>query len=137
MENIFESIINKKIEADIVYETDRVLAFLDINPFNKGHTLVIPKKPTKDILELDELDAKELLIAIKKLSASILKTTKAKGLNITSNNGAEAGQEVFHLHFHIIPRFNLKEIPKLERTIYENKEDANFYKEEIIKNLSV
>lgn len=103
--NIFEKIIAKEIPATIVYEDDEVLAFLDIGPIIKGHTLVIPKTCYDPITETpDELLAKLIAVA-KKIASAQINGLGADGVNILQNNGAAAGQEVEHLHFHVIPRF--------------------------------
>jgi len=104
METIFSKIIAREIPADIVYEDDVVLAFLDISPINYGHTLVIPKEPY-----INAFDAKpETLAHMMKIGQKIAQALKAAGLadgvNLIMNNGAEAGQEVFHAHLHVIPR---------------------------------
>ena len=122
-ETIFQKIINGEIPASKVYETETVLAFLDINPVHKGHTLVIPKKPIKDIHTLSDIAAGDLMRAIVVVADAVKKATGAPGINIISNNGSEAGQEVFHLHFHIIPRFNKTEFGRLPHTKYESDEE--------------
>ena len=138
MKNIFEKIIDGELPADKVYETDKILAFLDLFPNKKGHTLVIPKTPVKDIFELPDDYAKELMTSIVKISKAVQKATNAKGINVTSNNGKEAGQVIFHLHFHIIPRYDVKEfsipskIPtKEERTGYKDDKEREEYAEKI------
>ena len=108
-ETIFQKIINGSIPSDKVYETEQVLAFLDIKPVHKGHTLIIPKTQVKDIFELNDEDAAHLMRAIVIIANAIKRATSAPGVNIISNNGSAAGQEVLHLHFHIIPRFKKSE----------------------------
>ena len=130
-ETIFQKIIRREIPADIVYETDAVLAFLDINPVNKGHTLVIPKKPMRDIHELPDSEAKHLMEAIIRVANAVKKVTGAPGINVTANNGAEAGQEVPHLHFHIIPRFSKDEFQPVPHTAYENDEEKKRFSTDI------
>lgn len=103
--SIFTKIINREIPANIVYEDDLVLAFLDISQVTKGHTLVIPKKPYKDIFELDDEISGHLYSVVVKLSKAIKKAFQADGLNIINNNRAAAGQVVFHYHIHIVPRY--------------------------------
>ncbi|MCB1044243.1 MAG: histidine triad nucleotide-binding protein [Acidobacteria bacterium] len=98
---IFQKIIDREIPADIVYEDDEVLAFKDINPQAPVHILVIPKKPIASISKMDSSDihlAGTLMFRAKQIAAE-------QGLSdyrIITNNGAQAGQSVFHLHFHII-----------------------------------
>ena len=104
-DTIFTKIIRREIPADIIYEDEETLAFLDINPNNPGHTLVIPKKPVRNIFDVDDATLAATMRTVRKLAIAIKKATNADGVNIHSNHEAAAGQEVFHLHFHIIPRF--------------------------------
>lgn len=105
MPSIFSKIIAREIPARIVYEDDRVIAFLDINPVNPGHTLVVPKNEQTDLLASSEEDIMSVLLAIRKLAPAIVKAVGAEGFNIVTNTGEASGQRVFHTHFHIIPRF--------------------------------
>lgn len=102
---IFCKIIEKDIPATVVYEDDDVLAFMDIGPIIKGHVLVIPKKHYDPITATpDEIVAK-LHITAKKIAAAQMNAFAADGVNIMQNNGKAAGQEVEHIHIHVIPRF--------------------------------
>ncbi|MBI2355843.1 MAG: HIT family protein [Candidatus Doudnabacteria bacterium] len=103
---IFCKIVNKEIPAEIVYEDDSVVAFLDIRPVSKGHTLVVPKKHSNDFLSTEDDVLEALIPEIKKIGAAVMKAVGAHGMNISTNHGAAAGQVVFHLHFHLIPRFS-------------------------------
>lgn len=105
MECIFCNIIDKKSEAEFIFESDNVVAFLDIAPVNYGHTLVIPKKHYDNFLTVpaDELD--QLMKATQLISGAVKRSMNADGFNVISNNGDSAGQSVYHFHFHIIPRF--------------------------------
>ena len=105
MSTIFSKIIDREIPADIVFEDDLVLAFLDINPINKGHTLIIPKKAFENIFDGDEETFTHMTEAAMKLGNHIKKALNADGINLIMNNGEAAGQEVFHAHIHVIPRF--------------------------------
>ncbi|MGE5392325.1 MAG: HIT family protein [Candidatus Saccharibacteria bacterium] len=105
MDCIFCKIANKEIPAEIVYEDDDVTAFLDINPTAKGHTLVIPKQHSKDLPETGDRTLGLILPAVKKIAAAVMKATGAAGFNLGCNTGEAAGQVVFHLHLHIIPRY--------------------------------
>lgn len=89
-----------------VYSDDLVMAFLDIAPVQKGHTLVIPKAHYNDIFEVPPELGAALIRAQKAVGSAILEATKAEGLNIYMNNLAAAGQVVFHAHWHLIPRFS-------------------------------
>lgn len=105
MDCIFCDIANKKEGAEILFENERTVSFLDIRPVNFGHALVIPKKHYENFLSVpnDELD--ELIEITKLLSKYIKEGLKADGFNIIVNNGTAAGQTIYHFHFHIIPRF--------------------------------
>jgi histidine triad (HIT) family protein len=106
MENcLFCKIVKGEIPSLKVYEDADVYAFLDINPANIGHTLVIPKKHTATIFEIDEKSLQKVMAVVKKLAQRIIDRTGAHGINILQNNGQQAGQLVHHFHFHIIPRF--------------------------------
>lgn len=102
---IFEQIIAREIPAAIVYEDDDVIAFLDAFPLSKGHTLVVPKQPIENIFELDEKTGHKMMTAIQKVASAVQDAFEPKGMNILQNNGAFASQSVFHIHFHIIPRY--------------------------------
>ena len=102
---IFEKIVNKEIPSYTLYEDELVLAFLDISQTTIGHTLVITKKPYKNLYEVPEETFQHLMNVVQKISKHINKVFKPSGLNLINNNGSAAGQTVFHYHFHIIPRY--------------------------------
>jgi histidine triad (HIT) family protein len=93
-----------EIPSKKVYEDDNTFAFLDINPANPGHTLVIPKKHSDSIFEVDEEDLQNAIVTVKKIAVMIKDTLNVEGVNIIQNNGKLAGQIVSHTHFHVIPR---------------------------------
>jgi histidine triad (HIT) family protein len=103
---IFCKIIAGEIPSSKVYEDDNVLAILDLAQVTYGHTLVMPKKHTPNILEADEDTVAACMKVVKKLAVSITGRTGAKGCNILNNCGEIAGQSVNHLHFHILPRYD-------------------------------
>ncbi len=105
---IFCKIVNGEIPAKVVYEDEYVLAFLDINPRSKGHTLVIPKKHYETFDEIPDEELSKFILGVKR-TVEKLKKLGFKGYNIVNNNGKVAGQEVNHVHFHIIPRFGEEE----------------------------
>jgi len=92
---LFCKIVSGEIPCNKIYEDENFLAFLDINPVNKGHILVIPKKHSKNILEIDSKTIENLIVVVKKLSKKIKKTLKADGINIIINNELEAGRNYF------------------------------------------
>jgi len=126
---IFCKIVKGEIKSQKVYEDEETLAFLDINPVNKGHVLVIPKDHYENIFDIpkDKLSkvmevAQKIAIAIKKMGAD--------GVNIVSNNGKAAEQHVFHLHIHVIPRYynDGKGIDSIDkRTKYKDENEMSEY----------
>ncbi len=131
---IFCKIANKEIDSNIVYETDNFIAFLDINPVNPGHTLIIPKKHYEHIIEMPEEYGIELMNVIKKVANAVKKAVNADGFNIAMNNGEAAGQVVMHAHIHIIPRFKgdgLKPWPQRKADSNELRGIAEDIKREI------
>lgn len=102
---IFCKIIKGEVPSFKVFENDKVFCFFDINPLTKGHTLVIPKTHYKDIFEIPESDLKEIISVAKNLSIKITKVLGAEGVNLINASGEAAGQDVFHFHFHIIPKY--------------------------------
>jgi len=106
MENcIFCKIIKGEIPCYKIYEDENFLSFLDISPVNIGHTLIIPKNHYVDLLELPIEEAQKLIAVIKKIAPAVLTAVEATAFNLNLNNGKIAGQEVNHVHFHLIPRF--------------------------------
>ena len=102
---IFCAIAAGEIPSFKVYEDDLVLAYLDINPFAKGHTLVIPKAHSKGLLDTDDKTLAEVIARVKTIAAHVAATLGCDGFNVLQNNGEAAGQTVRHLHFHIVPRW--------------------------------
>jgi histidine triad (HIT) family protein len=102
---IFCKISQKQAPSSIIYEDKSTLAFLDIRPLNIGHSLVIPKKHYIDIFDTPEQNLCQTHVAAKKISPAIKKATNADGISIIQQNGKAAGQDIFHIHVHIIPRF--------------------------------
>lgn len=106
MTTIFSKIIAKEVPADIVYEDDFVLAFLDIHPIQPGHTQVIPKTPSTDGLSCSPEDLARLMVVAQKIGLALKDVVSCDGINFIMNNGEAAGQEVPHTHLHVIPRFS-------------------------------
>ena len=102
--NIFAKIIRGEAPCFKVYEDDKTLAFMDIMPQAEGHTLVIPKEGAEFIFDLSPEGAAALIKTTKKVAAAVKEVTKAPGIMLAQLNGQAAGQTVFHIHFHIIPR---------------------------------
>ena len=102
---LFCKIIKGEIPSKKTYEDEYCIAFLDINPANPGHTLVVPKGHAQNIYDIDERVLSRTIITVKKIAQSLKEKMKAEGVNVIQNNGREAGQIVYHIHFHVIPRF--------------------------------
>ena len=103
-DNVFAKILRGEIPSARVYEDENVLAFMDIMPRAAGHCLVIPKAPVRNLLDCDDGDLAACIAVARKLSRAVMKAFGVGGVTILQANEAAAGQEVFHLHFHIIPR---------------------------------
>lgn len=106
-ETIFYKIAKGEIPTNVVYEDDVVMAFLDTSQVTKGHTLLIPKEPIKDIFDYDAEYAGQVLSRLPKVANALKQAfPDMTGLNILNNNGKSAYQSVFHSHFHLIPRYD-------------------------------
>lgn len=105
MSTIFEKIVAREIPASIIYEDELVISFLDINPNNKGHALIVPKKKFVNIFDSDEMVLGHMMHIAKKIAQGLVDGVGATGVNIVMNNGEDAAQEVFHAHLHVIPRY--------------------------------
>jgi histidine triad (HIT) family protein len=127
--------VDGEIPNYLIYEDESALAFLDINPISKGHSLVLPKVHKTKVSELEDDDLKGMFLALKKVIEGIENSIKPEGLNVFINQGAVAGQLVPHLHIHVVPRREndgIKfEVPSVKLTDGDFKEIANNIKEGI------
>lgn len=129
---IFCKIINKELPADIVFENEHVLAFLDIAPINKGHTLVVPKSHHNSISTPSEDELLNIMKAASQIGRALMKGCDYDGFNLHLSNGNCAGQVVDHAHMHVVPRIGTDGFHWNWRSLkYENGE-----KEEYIKNIN-
>jgi histidine triad (HIT) family protein len=103
--------VRKQAPASIIYEDETVMAFLDIRPLNEGHTLVIPKKHYVDIFDIPEDQLSKVHKVAKQVSTAVKKATNADGISIIQQNSRAAGQDIFHLHVHVVPRFEGQKLP--------------------------
>lgn len=129
---IFCKIINGEIPSKKIYEDEDVLAILDISQATKGHTLVMPKKHFKNILEIEDYEYLKVMDKVKDLAQVIVKTFNANGCNILNNCNEVAGQTVDHFHVHILPRYNKEE---LTVKFNENKLDLDQIQKDILNNM--
>ncbi len=104
MASIFTDIINGKASAEKVLETEGELAFLDIYPKSEGHTLVVPKREVAEFDALPAKDMRSLITTVQTVARGIVRAMGTPHYNVVVNNGRPAGQVIFHVHFHIIPR---------------------------------
>ena len=117
MDCIFCQIVERRLPAEILFENERVISILDINPIHYGHALVIPKKHCLDFLSIPESDLHDVLHVTQIVARAIVTSLKLDGFNIFSNNGRVAGQSIFHFHMHVTPRYpddNIKFVLQLK-----------------------
>jgi histidine triad (HIT) family protein len=105
---IFCKIAKKEVDAYVLYEDEKTMAFLDINPVSKGHTLVIPKEHYENVLEMPTELGRDLAKTVQ-IVCEKLKKLGAEGFNVITNIGGVAGQVVMHAHIHVIPRYSSEE----------------------------
>ncbi|KAB2876594.1 MAG: HIT family protein [Bauldia sp.] len=104
--NIFAKILRGEIPSHRVYEDDEVVAFMDVMPQGTGHTLVLPKAPSRNLLDADPATLAPLMRAVQKVAGAVMRAFDADGVTVIQFNEPVAGQSVFHLHVHVIPRFD-------------------------------
>ncbi len=102
---IFCKLANGVFPTNFIYEDEDFKVILDANPATKGHSLILPKKHFVNLLDADEEVLKKALPLAKKLSNKLIEVLKCDGINVLQNNNKAAGQAVFHLHIHLIPRY--------------------------------
>src|SRR5882762_8669012 len=106
VETVFAKILRGEIPCHRIYEDDAVVAFLDVNPLSRGHTLVIPREPAETLDQLSDDAAAACGRVLPRIARAVLAATGARAFNVLQNNGAEAHQAVFHVHFHMIPKLD-------------------------------
>ena len=104
-DNIFAKILRGELPCEKLFEDAHTFAFMDIMPRGQGHCLVIPKEPARNVLDVSEESLSAVMKTVKKMSRAVIKAYEADGVTIQQYNETAAGQIVFHLHFHVIPRF--------------------------------
>lgn len=104
-DSVFSKIVRGEIPAQKVYEDDQVIAIMDIAPLSEGHVLVVPKEPAETLDALSDGASASVGRVLPRIARAVMKATGATSYNVLQNNGADAGQEVMHVHFHLIPRF--------------------------------
>jgi len=127
----FCKIVRNEAPASRIYEDERVMAFLDIRPLNEGHTLVIPKKHYETIYNVPDEEIEHLFKVAKKVAVVVKKAVNAEGITISQHNEKAAGQDIFHLHVHIIPRYEGQKLPRYEEIPEANREKLEAVAEKI------
>lgn len=131
---LFCKIAKKEISAYILYEDERTLSFLDVKPHSLGHTVVILKNHSKNILDTTDNDLAALFSAVKKTTGILQKSLNPDGFTIGINHGEVAGQAVGHLHIHIMPRYKDDDGGSIHSVIYNPSKKTVEEVEKIIKN---
>lgn len=103
-ETVFSKILRNEIPSHKIYEDEHVLAFLDINPVSRGHTLLIPKEPAETLDQLSDESSAAIGRVLPRLCRAVMKASGTTAYNVLQNNGARAHQAVMHVHFHVIPK---------------------------------
>lgn len=122
MKDLFSKIIAGSIPSEKIYEDDKTFAFLNHNPVNPGHTLVIPKNYSENLYDILEEDWIAIMKTVRMLAPKIKEALKAEGINIIMNNEQSAGQIVFRSHVHIIPRYQTDGFKHWKGTPYQGGE---------------
>jgi histidine triad (HIT) family protein len=135
MDCIFCKIVAGEIPCSKVYEDDKFIAFLDINPVHKGHTLIVPKKHFVNVFDTPEEEAALFYGVISKIAKAVKAALGCDGINVIQNNEAAAGQEVFHSHVHIIPRYEEDKIKgPIQKEKYDDFDEMGAMAEKIAGN---
>jgi histidine triad (HIT) family protein len=122
---VFCKIARKQAPASFVYEDEKVVAFLDIKPLNEGHTLIIPREHYATIFEAPDELVVHIHRIVKRVAFAVRDSTKADGISIIQQNGKAAGQEIFHLHVHVIPRYEGQKLPQFGQISEADRERLN------------
>ena len=104
-DNIFAKILRGDMPAAKVFEDEQVLAFMDVFPQSRGHVLVVPKAEARNLLDVEPELLRELIVRVQRVAKAVREALKPDGLTVMQFNGAAGGQTVYHLHFHVIPRW--------------------------------
>lgn len=132
---VFCKIISGDIPSKKIAESTNFVAFLDIEPSVIGHTLIVPKQHSTSVMDMPEYLGNEFIEFTQRVASAIVITTKSDGFNLTHNNGAAAGQAVFHTHFHLIPRKNHDGYKFFETHVPMSSEQLEILRQQIIKNV--
>jgi histidine triad (HIT) family protein len=132
---IFCKIVRRQAPSSIIYEDEKILAFMDIRPVSEGHTLIIPKQHFVDIFDTPNDLLAAAHIKTKQIAAAVKKATRADGISVVQQNGNAAGQDIFHMHVHVIPRFEGKKMPHFNELAMASREKLDAISARIKKEL--
>ena len=132
---IFCKIVSKQAPSSIVYENEWILAFMDLRPVSEGHALIIPKQHYVDIFDIPAELLAETHKVTKTIAAAVRKATCADGISIVQQNGKAAGQDIFHMHVHVIPRFEGQKMPHFDELAVSEREKLDEMAAKIKKEL--
>ena len=104
--NIFAKILRGEMPAHVVLEEEHCMAFMDVMPQSPGHTLIIPRERAENLFDLDDEAVSRLAVTTRRVARAVKSAFEPGGIMIMQLNGADAGQSVFHIHFHVIPRYD-------------------------------
>jgi histidine triad (HIT) family protein len=121
---IFCRIAGGEAPAHVVYEDEHTIAFLDINPVSRGHTLVIPKRHYRDLLGMPAEELAAVVAAAQRVAGALIEGLRASGVNLLQATGAAAGQTVFHFHLHLIPRYENDGLHPWPKSTYRERDFA-------------
>jgi histidine triad (HIT) family protein len=122
---IFCRIAQKQVPASVIFENEKVMAFLDIRPLSEGHTLVIPKAHYESIFDIPKDLIAYLHGVTKRIAIAVAEATNADGISINQQNGKAAGQDILHLHVHVIPRYEGQKLPRFSETSETDREELS------------
>lgn len=132
---VFCRIVRKQAPASIVYEDEDVMAFLDIRPLQIGHTLIIPKPHYVDFFDMPEEQIGQVYRVVKQVALAVKKARGADGVSIIQQNGKAAGQDIFHMHVHIVPRFEGQKLTAFHELKVAKRAELEAVAEEIKRAL--
>jgi histidine triad (HIT) family protein len=103
---IFCKVLAGEIPSEKVYEDEHAVAVMDINPWTRGHLVVFPRKHAANVFEIEDAELERVIVAVKRVAAKVREALDPDGVNLLQSNGPAAWQTIFHLHFHVIPRYD-------------------------------
>jgi histidine triad (HIT) family protein len=103
---VFCMVLRGDLPSEKIYEDDHVVAVMDINPWTRGHAVVFPRKHAKNLFEIEDEELEHVAVAAKRVATKMRETLDCSGVNLLQSNGKSAWQTIFHLHVHVIPRYD-------------------------------